>query len=239
MKRTYSTANIPQGTMVTRTAKRYRRADGTAVALTPAVRVAVDREIRRMKRLDTDKRATMVTVSNNAVPATGDVRSVLSSMALGDASEDKFQGEAITPIGLTVRFKIDCTAADNYNAVRLLLVQWNGSGPASTGGAARYLNSVGSIMTPFQGKEWGNRKNFRVLADTGPIVMQSSAIGAGGNGELYVGQIYVNGKKFRKVSFDEDGTVVRGDIAVVIVTDSTTSSHPIVDWASQLSYIDV
>lgn len=228
-----------------RPAKRYRSARlANAAVLTPATRVAVDREIRRIQKRDADKYCTYVVVSNNAVSFSGQITSVLGNITQGDASENQFAGESITPTGLTLRYKMDCStthgaAGEPFNTCRLMVVQWNADGPASTGGAAYYLNSTGNVMAPYSPKEWSNRKNFKVLADTGPVVFQTADDAVGGNGYMASGTIYVPSKRIKKISFHSDGSVQRGDIGILCITDSGATPHPVIDWSSALTYTDV
>lgn len=228
-----------------RPAKRYRSARiANRAVLAPVTRAAVDREIRRINRRDADKYCAYVVISGNAVSYSGQITSVLGNLVHGDQSENQFAGESITPTGLTVRYQFDCSTthgatAEPYDTCRLMVIQWNADGAGSSGGAAKYLNSTGNIMAPYSPKEWSNRKNFKVLADTGPVVFQTADDAVGGNGYMSSGVIYVPGKKMRKISFQSDATIQRGDIVVLCITDSAAAAHPNINWSSALTYTDV
>lgn len=202
----------------------------------------VDKEIRRIQRRDADKRVGNKTVAPASVTSAGTVASILSTLELGDSSINRFQGEGIQPTGLTIRYNFDASTllqTESYGTVRFMVIQWIANGSASALGAGEFLTNVGGAQAPYSAKEWDNRKNFKVLSDSGPIMLQVLTGQVGGNGYAVANTIYVPGNKMSKISFDGDGNVSRGDIVVLVISDSSATPHPLCQYVSQLVYTDV
>lgn len=209
-------------------------------ALTMAQKREVDREILRITRNKADKNVANADsgTAGTAVPNDGIVTSVLQNIVQGDSSVNNFQGEGITPLGLTVRWEWENSGADSLNMVRIMVIQFFGTGPASPPGAVAYLSNVGGALAPLSNKDWEFRKQFKILADSNAIQLQNDATFVGGNGQAVTGKFYIPGRKIRKIFFGIDGVIQKNDLAILAITDSEVANHPILKWCSQLVFTD-
>lgn len=222
--------------------KRYRSARlANNVALAPATRVAVDREIRRIKRKDADKISIQENndsgggTAQTAVTWLGAMRSVYGNAGQGDGSINQFNGEGFEPLSLRVRWQweVDIDEGD-YSTVRIIIIQYFAEGSAAVAGPSTFLGNVAGANAALSYFDWDNRKTYKVLADTGPMTMLHDF--GSGSPPIQSGVLYVPGRKMRKTWFKNDGTLQKNDISIIMISDSNSASsnHPLVRWTSQL-----
>jgi len=176
------------------------------------------------------------------VGATGSTVSVLDVMNRGDGSVNFFEGEKINPLRWTVRYTMEAygvleSASESWTIGRLLLVQWLAQGSAPSVGNI-LDTTIPSALAPMAYKKWEGRKKYKILADTGPISLNLQTAGGGGNGYVKSGQLFVPGSKLSEVYFDDLTGREKGDLCVVMVSDSTTSPGINFAWTSQVIYSD-
>lgn len=205
-------------------------------SLTPAQSIATTQLIKREMKKNIDVKYTDVSSILQNVSSSGLIQSCLANLVRGDSGLNNFNGNTITPIGLTVNF--GCQTDQNYNFVRVMVIQWLDSGTPVLSGL---LATTVSGSAPFSGVLVTNRKEIRVLSDTTFAVAPTAAAGTTtvlGNGH-FTKKIFIPGRKIQKIRFQSGAdTCQHGNIYVVSVSDDSLVSYPQLTFFSRLSFSD-
>lgn len=155
------------------------------------------------------------------------VASVLQNLTRGDTYLDNFIGGRIKPVGWEVRFSL--IGADATNLVRIMLIQWMDSTTPTGSGLLQFDNAVQAPISP---KLLTNRDNIIVLADQ----LFSTTV----NGpNSCSGRIYVKSKNLNNVEFPSGATTPqKGNLVVLVVSDSSAVAHPTIAYYSRVTFTD-
>lgn len=165
--------------------------------------------------------------TSQAVDATNGVVSSLTNGMIRGIGEDQYLGDQITPVGAIIR--IQYGRADSSNMLRFLLIQ-NKSGGIPL--ASTVFASTFNITAPLSPYDVDYQDTYRVLYDK-LVSMDSVRCTTG------VLTIRLRSKQLRKLSFnDAAGTIEKAGIYLVVISDSTTVTHPVIDWRARLYYKD-
>lgn len=184
-------------------------------------------EARRALRRTLEPKYCDSTQSSLAIDATaGQVVNCLASMARGSGSENNFIGQSIKPIGFYVHGQV--VKADSTNMVRLLVVQDVSSGTPTI---PNVFDIYGSVRAPLAFLNNNYRATYRLLADR-LFRMDTDKASA-------VFRIKIPAKSLRTVHF-HDGTLeqTKGSIFLILLSDSTASTHPTYEGTTRLVYLD-
>lgn len=167
--------------------------------------------------------------------SSGNVISLTSPLARGDAGIDNFSGNWIQPAGLTVKYTFDTN--QTFNRVRIMVIQWlDGGAPSIAGILASTSTPYGTLCPTFA----TNTQTIRVLFDRTHIIAPT----AGGDttpvgmGVVY-GKAYVSGKKMRKMRFPVSTTTPQyGGLYLIHISDDSLTSFPNCTFVSRLTFTD-
>lgn len=161
----------------------------------------------------------------SAIDATGTVFNLTSGITQGDTI-NSYIGHQITPVYLIVRFS--CYYGDVTNLVRFIILQAKTTAPATPD----ILESTSNIRTPLSPFDTTTNEKWRVLWDKVKVLNQSDK-------DVQYGKIKIPMHKLRRLVFsDHLGNIELGGLYLYIVSDSTASTHPTVQYISRLSYKD-
>lgn len=171
-----------------------------------------------------------------AVSTSGYIQSLTANMTRGNAAVDNYLGNEVLPtsvrvnIGLTIGPSLVANG-DGTNFMRILLFQWfDSTSPAVSG----ILNASTS---PFSMLYWHNKENIKVLADRlVPLYQQGLR-----QDSFYAWceEIYVKGKKMIPIKFNSAGTAAqKGEIYLLVLSDSSVPANPYMVYQSQITYTD-
>ena len=191
-------------------------------------KTAIRREVMRMaepKYIQTDC-ATSISSSG-----------VFLSVALinqGDYSTDRV-GNKVHPTSWSIRGSITC--ADNFNYVRMVLLQWNDDNllnPPLITQVFENTSGTSCLYSTFNRQQLGNQ--FRVLCDKLVRVTANAA-----NPELNASRIvkFKGYKGLREMTFQGSATTGSGQIYLLLISDSTLPSHPSFEGFSVINYKDL
>lgn len=171
-----------------------------------------------------------------AISTTGYIQALTDNMARGTAAVDNYLGNEVLPtsvrvnIGLTIGPSAIANG-DGTNFMRVMVFQWlDSTTPALSG----ILNTATS---PFSMLYWHNIENIRVLADRlvplwQPGLKQDSYY-------AWSEKIYVKGKKMVPIKFNSAGTAAqKGEIYLLVLSDSSITANPYMTYQSQITYTD-
>jgi len=173
--------------------------------------------------------------NTQSVDSSGLVWQPLTNLARG-TSYNQFIGSEILPTSFRVQLSIAMgpgvgpTAGDGTNVVRVILFQWN---DASVPNVAGVLQSV----SPLSNFSWENRENIICLADKYYAMKQASSATA--SWDMIVDTIYVKGKKMTPIKYNAAGNgIQKGEIMLLIISDSSIATHPYCTFYTQLTFTD-
>lgn len=201
---------------------------------------AVDREVVRVLKAKADKRVCNYSFANAYVGSNGSTVSLYQNLTLGDASINQASGQKMDPLGVTVRRLMEAapvlgSATELWSSGRILIYQWFGN---VAPGANSILGNIGNANAPLSYKNWNLASQFKILADTGPIVFNIQADGSGGNGYTACGTLYVKGRKLRQTEIGSTGSIQKNDIGVLMISDGAASPGLNFQWQSQVVFAD-
>ena len=253
MKRSYSSAGLTtygwQGDYAASGAKRYRSVAYSApkriesTALSAAQTMAVDKranmKVKAYVARHADKRVTKRYTGLISSSSAGGIFQV-QNLLRGDNPVNNCSGEKITPTRIEINWVWDNTALAGslYSNCRHIVVQLKGDGDPTID---YFYDLNGSFQAPLATKNWPNRKNFKVLYDSGAIPFSCqeghpSATGLIANGHIVITKnlspMYV-----RAVA-ENDIQVTRNNIFILHVSDSALEPHPIFYAECQIEFTD-
>lgn len=171
-----------------------------------------------------DYKVTDSTYSTTVSDA-GAVVSLLGNLTRGDNYIDNFEGGRITPASL--EFRVSGTPGDATNVLRVILFQWFDSTTPAAAGVLQLTGAYG-VFSP---KYLSNRDNINVLADRTWTMDTYNPV--------FFERIYIKGKKMTNVEFPTGAvTAQKGGIYCLMISDSAAATHPSLDWASRVTFID-
>jgi len=164
------------------------------------------------------------------VSATGSIQAVLGNLVRGDNGINGFDGNTISPIGVTIKFAMHTDQV--YNFCRFMVFQWlDSSTPAVSG----ILQSQSTGLAPFSSVLVTNRKEIRVLSDT-QIALTPGATGVNG---VFQKNIFIPGRKLAKIRYNSTTNVVQhGGIFILTISDDVLTAYPQCTWYARVSFTD-
>lgn len=154
----------------------------------------------------------------------GNQFNLLSGIVRGTDALD-YVGDSITVKSIELRYVWD--VYDTYNNMRVTLVQWRGSGTCSASTVYQLINNQQAPLSAFNSD---NNNLFTVLYDrmhTGTLSSSSQTC-----------TVHKFIKVPAKVHFKADGTFEKGALMLVVISDSSTVSHPQFQFYSRVNYND-
>ena len=182
-----------------------------------------------------DWKYTDKTDSGN-VTSSGTITSVFSNLVRGDGGINEFNGNDIRPQAVTLKYYI--TTNQVFNSVRVMLFQWfDSQTPVPSGilqSTALNLATIAPILVT-------NKRYIKVLYDRTHVIAPS----AGGDttvlgyGSSDAHTVYIPGKRLRPVRYNSSTNVVQdGQIYVLVISDDSVLSYPIIQWYSRVTFQD-
>lgn len=196
-----------------------------------ATRAIVRSEIKK----NSDLKYTDSTIANTAVSASGLIGTALANLIRGDAGINAFDGNTITPQGLTVKYM--WYSNQIHNQVRLLCFQWLDS---STPSASSVLQSVVTGLGTLSATNVNSKDVMRVLYDKTHVIAPTAGGDTTviGNGTSYE-KFFISGKRLRKIRYNiTSNTVVEGNIYFLAISDDVLATFPAINLYSRLSFYD-
>lgn len=159
--------------------------------------------------------------------------------ALGDAAR---VGNSITLLQQKFCMNFSASSTDTYNQIRVLLVEsLDGNQPLSLQDVLQYGSYVlnGSLVfaSPYTTKSATNRR-YKVHMDKSFTI--SGLPTKGGNPATKIIKHNIKWKKGKVVEYDGPGAgnPTNHRITMLLVSDSVSASHPILDYATRATYKD-
>ncbi len=210
--------------------RKKARQNTSQLAQTQAI---VRRELK--KRIDWKYTDHSQSVTN--VTSTGAITSLLANLTRGDLGKDNFGGNHVIPQAITLKYYM--TTNQNYNSCRLMVFQWFDSAtPAVTGIIESNSLHVGTISPTLI----TNKSYIKVLYDQTHLMAPTAMDGAGnvgGNGLIQPVKVYIPGKKLKPIRYNSGTNVVQdGNLYVLIISDDSLTSYPLVTWYSRVTFSD-
>ena len=163
---------------------------------------------------------------NPTVSNTGYIQSLLRNAVPGTSFYNEFIGSKIQPAG--IQFRIGIVNGDNTNMVRVIIFQWLQEAVPAVNGVLQSF----SVYSPLN---VDNRENIIVLKDDLiPVYAHGSA-----NVELYGKMTYVKGRKMIPCFWNRALNVwQKGNIMLLILSDSAAPPSPTVSYYSRVTFTD-
>lgn len=196
--------------------------------LSLAQSVAVRREVNKQLARKADYKQTLNTRSTSAtIDYNGTTYSLLENLTRGTNPVNNFEGSKIQVRSIRIRGM--CYIADAYNAFRVMVLQWFDSGSPVPSGI---INNTATISAPYGSRYWTNKKNIKVLSDN---LFVLDAVQQSG----HIIDLYIPGNKIRPTWFQTTtDTAQSGGIFMLVVSDSSTATHPFFTWVSEVVFTD-
>jgi len=141
-------------------------------------------------------------------------------------SESQYLGAWIQPTYLMIRGTV--TLADTTNMIRFIVVQDRAAGVPTL---ANVLQSVGNARAPLSAFEVDYNSTYRVLADRLIALTVSDT--------FKVFKVKLGKKLLQRIHFnDAGGTLERGGIYMMAISDSAAAVHPSIQLYWRLHYKD-
>jgi len=208
--------------------KRARTGVGQDVQATRAI---VRSEIKK----SSDLKYTDSTIVNQAVSVSGILQTALANLTRGDAGLNSFDGNTITPQGLTVKYMFYTNQV--HNQVRLIAFQWMDSSSPSAG---TVLQSTATFMGTLSAPNVSSKDVLRILYDRTHVVAPTAGgdTAVTGNGHVY-GKMFIPASRLRKIRYNiAANTVVEGNIWFLAISDDSLVTYPAINLYSRLSFYD-
>jgi len=213
-------------------------------ALSAAQTMAVDKranlKVKQYVARHADKRVTKRYTGLISSSSAGGMFQV-QNFTRGENSVNEASGEKIQPTRVEINWVWDNTSVTGslYSNCRHIVVQLKGADPAATIDYFYDLN--GSFQAPLATKNWPNRKNFKVLYDSGAIPFSCQEGHANANGLMINGHIVITknlSPMYLAASGASDLVVTRNNILVLHMSDSALEPHPIFYAECQIEFTD-
>jgi len=177
-------------------------------------------------------------VNVGASTATGALaQNLLAGMEHG-LKDQNMIGDKIKPAYIKINYAIKSTSTDNFNLVRLIVVQVIGGGVANIDNV---LLSTGNNATPLSPYDPDYRETYRVLYDSVHDVHAYDSF-PGSAKCTKTGSIFIPGKKLRQVHFlikeEPAMAVAAGNLIFFAVSDSTSDPDPQILYWTNVGYTD-
>lgn len=150
-------------------------------------------------------------------------------------TDQQYIGQKINIKRIHIRGNME--VVDQFNNLRLLVVQWKGTPPTNTvagGNCDEVLWGTGNIHSYLEDLNDGRHKRYRVLHDKTYL----------GNQFVIGNNICVNfkidiAKKLRPTTYyDANGVVQDGEVRLYMLSDSSNLTAPIISWRGTVYYTD-
>lgn len=220
-------------TYVNRPFKRPR-----SIATPEAKALKENTAIIRQQRKTTGRVELKVTYKNDAgsVTTSGVIDKLTSNLSRGTSGIDNFLGLELLPT--SVRVNVGMTMGqsaiaygDGTNFMRVLVFQWLDSTTPAIGGILQDATS------PFSMTRWENRENIMVLADRLFALKQTGL--QQDSHDAIAERIYIKGKRMVPIKYNAAGSAVqKGDVYIIILSDSSVTANPYVVYNSQITFTD-
>ena len=194
-------------------------------------RAAAKREMARTG----DLKYTDNNINNTSVTSSGSFYSVLGTLTRGDNGFNNFEGNTITPRGLTCKYMFNTNQV--FNQVRVLCFQWF---DATTPLLSGVLQNTATNLSTLSSTSVTNRNYIKVLYDQTHVIAPTAGDGSTpiGLGICY-GQFFIPAKRMRKIRFNSSsGAVQDGNIYILLVSDDIAPTYPAVNLYTRLSFYD-
>lgn len=212
-------------------------------ALSAAQTLAVDKraalKVRRYVRAHADKRVTKRYTGLISSSSAGGLFQV-QNLQRGDNPVNAVSGEKITPTRVEINWVWDNTsvAGSQYSNCRHIVVQAKGDMDPTID---YFYDLNGSFQAPLATKNWPNRKNFKVLYDSGAIPFSCLESHPNSNGLMVSGHISITknlSPMYIAPVAENDIRVSRNNIWVLHMSDSALEPHPIFYAECQIEFLD-
>lgn len=161
------------------------------------------------------------TTYGSAVSSTG-ITIQMTGVAQGDGDNQRI-GDSIQFSELSFRMLFE--NIDNYNVLRMLVVQWHPNDAVDPCEVTKVLNSASYLSN----LNWHRRSDYRVLYDNMFKVDSDDPVA--------IKKVVIK-NKVRKVLYNEGTPTGHNQIFLIIISDSTTINHPQVNYHRRLTYYD-
>ena len=205
----------------------------------PEARALIDarRQIALQRKVSGRTELKVSQYSNAAaVDSSGAVWQPIASGLSRGTAFNQFIGNELLPTSFRVQYSIAMgpgvgpTAGDGTNVVRVLVFQWLDSTVPAPAGVLATVSPLSNIL-------WTNRENIHVLADRFHALKQASSATA--SWDMVVDTIYIKGKKLVPIQYNTiTNTPQKGEIMMLIISDSSIATHPYVTFFTQLTFTD-
>lgn len=202
---------------------------------TPEARAlnASRREIVMARKANTQELKVTYHTATASVSNAGYVFHPLINMAVGTGVQDNFIGNEVLPTSIRLHFSVSMGpvlgAGDGTNVFRVVLFQWDDASAPVVGGVLQAPTS------PLSMGLWINRENITVLADR--LYGLKQYADAATSYDIITDKIYIKSKKLKPVKFS-GGTLHKGGIYAVFLSDSALPPAPYLTVYSQMTYTD-
>lgn len=205
-----------------------------ASKLTPAQTAAVNQIVTKKINSVLDYKTCTQSYVNASVDWSGYIWNVLANMTRGDGAVNQFAGNNIVPKSLTLRYQVRAGDADNM--MRVVLIQWFGDTHAVVPSGILDGTILGGANAPLAGYRWDNRPNVKILYDKlHQLMQQNGTIGP----NLAVEKITIPSGKIKKMYLSATAPEAqRGQLFLIVVSDSGAGSHPEFRATTQMTYTD-
>ena len=141
-------------------------------------------------------------------------------------------GDQITCRSITVRFAPTNTA-DTFNICRMILFRWTQDDNVTSPYASSILDSTGYTTAPLSGWFFDamRAKKFKVLYDKSFDTNADLSVASNFPRKVHI-------KLNSKVNYFNATANGTGNIYMLLISDSSIAPHPIINYASQLFYVD-
>lgn len=156
----------------------------------------------------------------------GQVYALTTGINRGTA-DNQYLGDRITPVGMNIR--IQYTRADSTQLFRFIVIQNKAGGIPLLN---TLLASTGNITAPLSPYDNNYNNTYRVLYDR--LVSTDSIRQTTGLLNIRIGA-----KKLRQIWFNDGvGTLEKGGIYFMVISDSAVTPHPAIDYRARFYFKD-
>jgi len=175
---------------------------------------------------------------NNAgsVDSAGTVWQPIASGLTRGTAYNQFLGNELLPTSFRAQYSIAMgpgvgpTAGDGTNSFRVLIFQWMDSTVPAPAGVLATTNPLSNLL-------WTNRENIHVLSDKYYALKQASSATA--SWDMVVDTVYIKGKRMVPIKYNTaTNTPQKGEIMMLVISDSSIATHPYFTFFTQLTFTD-
>lgn len=163
-----------------------------------------------------------------------------ASFPAQDDSIDGREGDTITP--LSFRFWGHIIAADTYNICRFILFQFMGDTNYTAPQASIMFNTQvaasAAAPAPYAPLRQEAKSQYHILYDSGPKYLSLASASYLNENGVRLFDILIPKRKLRKIrSTVTDSNNGTGFLYACLISDSSASVHPQIQWMSELKYV--